>query len=88
MPPERKVPPRSRQHAAFGEAVRRRRQKLGWSQRELAEKMFTEEKQVGEIERGVRNPRLQAVFELESALGIGLGELFGLYDQILDEESP
>lgn len=87
MPPERKVPPRSRQHAAFGEAVRRRRLELGWSQRELAGKMFTDEKQVGEIERGIRNPTLQAVFDLESVLEIGLGELFGHYDQILAEGS-
>lgn len=85
MPPERKTPPRSRQHAAFGEAVRRRRAELGWSQRELAEKMFTDVKQVGEIERGIRNPSLQAVFDLESVLEIGLGKLFSAYDRILEE---
>lgn len=85
MPPPRKTPPRSRRHAAFGEAVRRRRAELGWSQRELAEKMFTDEKQVGEIERGIRNPTLQAVFDLESVLEIQLGALFAHYDRILDE---
>jgi transcriptional regulator with XRE-family HTH domain len=85
MPPPRKTPPRSRQHAAFGEAVRRRRLELGWSLRELSERVFTDEKQVGGIERGTRNPSLQVVFDLESVLEIKLGELFSLYDQILDE---
>lgn len=88
MPPARKKPPRSREHAAFGEAVRRRREELGWSQRELAEKMFTHETQVGKIERGIRNPSLQVVFDLESVLNVRLGEIFGVYDQILDEGLP
>jgi transcriptional regulator with XRE-family HTH domain len=47
--------------------------------------MFTDEKQVGEIERGIRNPTLQAVFDLESVLEIQLGALFAHYDRILDE---
>lgn len=88
MPPERKTPPRSRQHAAFGEAVRRRRAELGWSQKELAEKLFTDVTQIGGIERGIRNPSLQVVFDLESVLEISLGKLFDTYDRLLKEGRP
>jgi transcriptional regulator with XRE-family HTH domain len=88
MPPRRKSNPRSREHGAFGEAVRRRRVELGWSQEELAEQIFTEVGQVGGIERGTRNPSYQVVIDLARVLKMRPGDLVSLADQILDEGSP
>lgn len=85
MPPRRKSKPRSPEHAALGEAVRRLRDERGLSQEELADRMDTDFTQVGGIERGLRNPSYETLVRLAAALETRPGEIVSLADRVLDE---
>ena len=54
--------------AAFGAAVRARRERLGLSQEAFAHKADLERSYVSGIERGRRNPTLKAISRLAKAL--------------------
>jgi len=54
--------------AAFGEAVRRRRKRLGLSQEALGFVSGLDRTYVSGIERGVRNPTLRIIWRLAEAL--------------------
>jgi transcriptional regulator with XRE-family HTH domain len=82
MPPPRRSKPRSPEHAALGEAVRRLRLKVGMSQEQLAESAGTDLTQVGGIERGVRNPSYTTLLRLATALKTSVGELTCLADRL------
>ena len=84
MPPPRRSKPRSPEHAALGEAVRRLRLEAEMSQEELAEAAGTDLTQVGGIERGIRNPSYTTLLRLATALGTSVGELTTLADRIRD----
>ena len=75
MPPPRRSKPRSPEHAALGDALRRLRHEAGLSQEQLAEGAQTDLTQVGGIERGVRNPSYTTLLRLAGALGTSVGEL-------------
>ena len=82
MPPPRRSKPRSPEHAALGEAVRRLRLEAKMSQEELAEAAGTDLTQVGGVERGVRNPSYTTLLRLATALGTSVGKLTTLADQL------
>jgi transcriptional regulator with XRE-family HTH domain len=82
MPPPRRSKPRSPEHAALGEAVRRLRAEAELSQEQLAEAAGTDLTQVGGIERGIRNPSYTTLLRLADALGTQVGELTSLADRI------
>ncbi|HSS42056.1 MAG TPA: helix-turn-helix transcriptional regulator [Solirubrobacterales bacterium] len=82
MPPPRRSKPRSPEHAALGEALRRLRLEAEMSQEELAEAAGTDLTQVGGIERGVRNPSYTTQLRLAKALGTTVGALMTLADQL------
>jgi len=82
MPPQRRSKPRSPEHAALGEAVRRLRLGAGLSQEQLAERAATDLTQVGGVERGVRNPSYTTLVRLAAALETSVGELTTLADQL------
>lgn len=82
MPPRRRSKPRSPEHAALGEAVRRLRLEAGLSQEQLAEWASTDLTQVGGVERGVRNPSYTTLLRLATALDTSVGELTSLADQL------
>lgn len=82
MPPERQSTPRSPEHAALGEAIRRSREKLGISQEALADAAEIHITMVGGLERGVRNPSYTTLLRLSKALGIKPGELVSLADEL------
>lgn len=84
MPPQRRSKPRSPEHAALGEAVRRLRTEARLSQEQLAERASTDLTQVGGIERGVRNPSYTTLVRLAAALEVTVGELTTLADQLRD----
>lgn len=84
MPPPRRSKPRSPEHAALGEAVRRLRLEAEMSQEVLAEAAGTDLTQVGGIERGVRNPSYTTLLRLAAALDTSVGELTTLADRIRD----
>lgn len=59
----------------FGEAVRARRQELGLSQEQLAERSGLHRTYVGSLERGERNVALLNLYELAAALDMPIGDL-------------
>jgi transcriptional regulator with XRE-family HTH domain len=85
MPPRRESTPRSPEHAALGEALRRLRDARGWTQEKLAEEAATDLRQVGGIERGLRNPTYETLVRLARALETRPGTIVGLADRLLDE---
>ena len=88
MPPRRESTPRSPEHAALGEAVRRLREARGWTQEKLAEEVESDLRQVGGIERGLRNPTYLTLVRLARALETQPGEIVGLADRLLAEGGP
>lgn len=84
MPPPRRSKPRSPEHAALGEAVRRLRREAEMSQESLAEAAGTDLTQVGGIERGIRNPSYTTLLRLAAALDSSVGELTTLADRLRD----
>jgi transcriptional regulator with XRE-family HTH domain len=82
MPPPRRSKPRSPEHAALGEAVRRLRLEAEMSQETLAEAAGTDLTQVGGIERGIRNPSYTTLLRLAAALETSVGEVTTLADRI------
>jgi len=56
--------------AAFGEILRAKRTKLGWSQERLAEACGLHRVYISELERGLKSPTLTAFIRIASALGV------------------
>lgn len=82
MPPRRRSKPRSPEHAALGEAIRRLRLEAKLSQEQLAERAGTDLTQVGGIERGVRNPSYTTLLRLADALETSVGEIATFADEL------
>ena len=61
--------------AAFGKVVRRRRERLGISQEELAHKAGLHRTYIGMLERGQRTPSLLTVALLAKGLGTTIASL-------------
>ncbi len=59
----------------FGAAVRTRRMAAGLSQEELAERADLHPTYISMVERGVRNPTLDAAARIAKALKVGLPKL-------------
>lgn len=68
--------PLDRRIAALGRAVRRRRLKLGLSQRQAAAQWGLERTFLSRLERGLGNPNLQQLMTLAQGLEVSLTELF------------
>ena len=67
--------PRSKTLATFGLNVRKRREHLGLSQNQAAEKADLDPTYISGIERGVRNPSLVSIARIAKALGFSVSEL-------------
>jgi transcriptional regulator with XRE-family HTH domain len=61
--------------SGFGQRVRRRRERLGWTQEYLAEVTGLHWTYIGQIERGRRNLTLINIVRLAKGLGIKPGKL-------------
>jgi len=61
---------------SFGDRVRALRKEAGISQMELGEKAGLDHTYIGGIERGERNPTLEAIEKITAGLGIGIPEFF------------
>lgn len=59
----------------FGENVRKERLARGITQQELAARLGMERSYLSELERGTRNPTIQALGRLALALGVEPSEL-------------
>ena len=60
----------------LGKEIRRLRNSLGMSQEELAFKAGISAAHLGQIERASKNPTVDTVYSIASALGVTLSELF------------
>ena len=60
---------------SFGLAVRKRRVSSGLSQEKLAERAQLHPTYIGMVERGIRNPTLDASARIAKALKVGLPQL-------------
>jgi transcriptional regulator with XRE-family HTH domain len=65
----------ARLQQAFGRAVRRRRDALGFSQEELADRASLHRTYIGDVERGERNISLVNIVKLAKALRVRPGAL-------------
>ena len=72
-------------HVAFGRAVRARREALGISQEALAERCDLDRTYISGVERGRRNPTVQAVYRIAGGLGVPAGVLVTDADNVLGE---
>jgi transcriptional regulator with XRE-family HTH domain len=59
----------------FGDRIRARRDKLGWSQEDLALESGINRTYIGTLEAGERNPSLENIARLAVALGIDAADL-------------
>lgn len=71
-------------HVAFGRAVRAHREALGISQEALAERCDLDRTYVSGVERGRRNPTVQAVYRIARGLGVPAAALIADTDGMLD----
>ena len=71
---KKKAPPDIRER--FGDAVRVRREELGLTQEDLAEKAKIHRTYLSDVERGTRNLSLLNIEKLAAALSLTVSELF------------
>ena len=72
---------------SLGTRLRKRREELGLSQRELARLVNTRQATISDLERGtLRNPGIDIVRRLAKVLGVTADYLIGMYEEE-DEES-
>jgi transcriptional regulator with XRE-family HTH domain len=60
---------------AFGQVLRAERERLGWSQEELAERAGLDRTYLSGVERGARSPNLRSVVKIASAMRVKLSKL-------------
>lgn len=73
----------------MGERLRKRRQELGLSQRELARRLGARYATISDLERGVREEMTIALLrKLARALGVTSDWLIGMYEDEESEHEP
>lgn len=68
-------PPETRYRAAFGEQVRRLRERTGVSQEDLAHAIGMSRRYMSGVERGEANPTLDQILRIAVGLGVEVGDL-------------
>src|SRR5438105_1082809 len=66
----------------FGAEVKRRRNELGISQEQLAERANLHRTYVSDVEAGKRNPSLASIERLAMGLGASLSSVFGSAEEV------
>jgi transcriptional regulator with XRE-family HTH domain len=73
----------------LGTRLRRRREELGLSQRELARLIDTRQATISDLERGtLKNPGIDIIRRLGRALGVTSDYLIGMYEENESELQP
>ncbi|EFL13882.1 Scr1 family TA system antitoxin-like transcriptional regulator [Streptomyces sp. C] len=86
MPRLREPDPSGSIEEYIGDLVRNARAQLGWTQVELAGKVFSNKTRISEVELGDDPPDLDLALKLESVLGVPRGSLSNLV-RILNQEN-
>jgi len=63
----------------IGEKIKKKREKKGWSQKELAEKAGYSENYINLIENGKRIPHLKTILDIANVFGVTLRTLLREY---------
>lgn len=84
MPPKRSLGPRTPRLGALGQAIERSRKVANLSQQALSERSGLHSTHISGLERGARNPTYESLVELAGGLGIPVGKLIALADEIYD----
>jgi len=72
---------------SLGTRLRKRREALGFSQRELARLVHTRQATISDLERGtLKNPGVAIVRRLAQTLGVTTDWLIGMYEDDEDAE--
>jgi len=66
----------------FGEKLKAERTKKGWTQDELAEKLFVSRQSVSKWENGVNYPNIEIIIKLSDLFGITIDELLRSDEQL------
>lgn len=82
MPRQRSSRPLSPEHAALGAAIVELRRRAGLTQEGLAERSELHLTHVGGMERGVRNPSYSTLLKLAAGLGVSVGALIALAEEL------
>jgi len=64
----------------YGQRIRQVRQRLGISQRELADRVHVTKQNITQIERGYRQPKAERLVALATALGVSSDYILGLQE--------
>ncbi len=62
-------------YRTVGEAIRARRERVGWSQEQLAEKVDFTRNYIGMIERAEKKVTLETLVKIAKALGVRVRDL-------------
>ncbi len=77
------------QPVIFSEQLKREREKLGWSQAELAEKLHVSRQSVSKWETGKNYPSIEVIIDLSDLFGITIDELLrgddGLKEKVIQD---
>ena len=80
------LPGSTQPNEAFGRAVRTFRIERGWSQEELAERCDMDRTYISGVERGRRNPTIQAIYRIGGGLGVLPSEILKIVEAALASE--
>jgi transcriptional regulator with XRE-family HTH domain len=73
---------------SLGTRLRKRREELGFSQRELARLVNTRQATISDLERGtLKNPGVDIVRRLAKILGVTADWLIGMYEDDVEAET-
>lgn len=73
---------------AFGDVLRSVRKERGLSQEELGDKSGYHRTYVSLLERGLKSPSLQTIFQLSHALNIAPSKLLADVERVMREMTP
>ncbi len=73
---------------SFGEVLRYVRKERGLSQEELGDKSGYHRTYVSLLERGLKSPSLQTIFQLSNALNIAPSTLLADVERVMQEMTP
>ena len=72
---------------SIGRNIKAARKKVGMSQKALGEKLGVSGSMIGQYETGARNPKIETLSEIASALGVHVSELVGLNPSVETPEN-
>ena len=70
----------------YAKAIKENRKKLGWTQKQLAEKIHASQQAIARWENEVTEPRTENLQALSKALGVPLSHFIDIQSEKADEE--